>query len=255
MIVDVVRAESSRFRHPLLMLHGLWTGGWIWSRFAAYLAHRGWDAWLPSWLEDASLLDVDRRRHALIELCRTLPAPPILVGHDAGVAMALSIASEVAAPAIVAIAPVLPRIDRNAALGVFALPQFWPARLAARALAPPRGRAARSLIAGLDDEAVARLRPDSGAYFRALLAGRFTLADPSQPGLVIASSDDRIISREQARHLADRWHWSFDVHETPGHFPMWTSGSEALADRVHRWLVHAIGADLLAWLEDENGVE
>jgi pimeloyl-ACP methyl ester carboxylesterase len=255
MIVDVVRAESSRFRHPLLLLHGLWTGGWIWRHFAAYLAHRGWDAWVPSLLEDASLSDVNGRQHALIDLCRTLPAPPVLISHDAGVAMATLLASEVAAPAIVAIAPLLPRIDRHVNLGVLAHPKFWPARLWARSVPPPRGRIARSLMAGLDDEAVGRLRPDSGAYLRALLAGTFTLANPSQPGLVIASSNDDITSREQSRRLADRWRWSFDLHETYGHFPMLTSGSEGLADHVHRWLVRAIGADLLAWLEDDEDAD
>ncbi len=77
--VDVVRAESSRFRHPLLMLHGLWTGAWIWRDFAAYLAHRGWDAFAPSFLTDVVARDASERLRMLEEIARTLPAPPIVV--------------------------------------------------------------------------------------------------------------------------------------------------------------------------------
>ena len=137
MIVDVVRAESSRFHHPLLMVHGLWAGGWIWRRFAAYLAHRGWDVWVPSLLEDASLSELTNRHQVLSELCRTLPASPVIIGHDAGVALGVSLAFQVHAPAVVAIAPVLPRIDPDAGLGVLAHPRFWTARLAAPNVAPP----------------------------------------------------------------------------------------------------------------------
>jgi predicted alpha/beta hydrolase family esterase len=72
---------------------------------------------------------------------------------------------------------------------------------------------------------------------------------------MIASPNDEVSALEQARRLADRWGWTFDLHETPGHFPMLAARSEALADRVHRWLVRAIGAELLAWIDDEEGGE
>jgi non-heme chloroperoxidase len=251
MIVEVVRAESSRFRHPLLMVHGLWTGGWIWRRFAAYLAHRGWEVWLPSLLDDVFPPDPNSRRQALLDLCGTIPAPPILIGHDAGVALVASLGREVAAPASVAIAPLLPA----ARTALRAHPRFWLARLGARTVAPPAGDVLRAFASGLENEDVARLRPDSGAIFRALLGGTLAAARPTQPGLMIASSNDDSSALEPVHLLADRWGWTFDLHETPGHFPMLTARSEALADRVHRWLVHAIGAELLEWIDDEEGGE
>ncbi len=33
---------------------------------------------------------------------------------------------------------------------------------------------------------------------------------------------------------------------------MLAPGCERLADRVHRWIVKAVGADLLAWLDDDD---
>jgi predicted alpha/beta hydrolase family esterase len=248
MIVDVVRAESSRFHHPLLMVHGLWTGGWIWQRFAAYLAHRGWDVWTPSLLDDPSRADWEVRRQGLLELSRTLPAAPILIGHDAGVALIASIGVEITAPASVAIAPVMPAF--GAAL--LAQPRFWLARLWAKTVAPPAGPGARAFGGDLESADVARLRPDSGAYFRALHDQGIVGAQPAQPGLMIVSTNDDFSAVAPAHRLAQRWGWSFDLHETPGHFPMLTVGSEALADRVHRWLVHAMGTQLLAWIDDEE---
>jgi hypothetical protein len=56
----------------------------------------------------------------------------------------------------------------------------------------------------------------------------------------------------RAERTAERLGWSFDVHESAGHFPMLAPGCERLADRVHRWIVKAVGADLLAWLDDDD---
>ncbi len=249
--VDVVRAESARFRHPLLMIHGLWTGGWIWKGFAGYLAHRGWDSWLPS-VCGATL---EQRAESLWQLARTLPAPPIIMAHDAGFATAVELAARVGAPTVVAIAPLLSRRD-GGTLAIFSGIGFWPARFGARDAAPPRGDAARVLLRGLDPNAAARLAPDSGSFFRAALAGGVTGLDPrDRPGLVIASHGDPMTPVEAAQRFAVERQWAFDLHGSTGHFPMMETGFESLADRLHRWLVRALGEDLLVLLDDEEGGE
>jgi pimeloyl-ACP methyl ester carboxylesterase len=245
MTVDVVRAESSRFRHPLVMIHGLWTGGWIWRQFAAYLAHRGWDSWVPSFLDGSPPSDARDRLHALRAVCDTLPAPPVLIAHDAGTELATLLSREVVVPAIVAIAP----LGRYSS--VFSDPQFWSARLFARRVHPPHGLLATRFCAGLEDRDVAGLRPDSGPFFRAVARARPGMRGTT-PGLVVSSSRDSIAPVTSSEGLASALGWSFDVHETTGHFPMLSAGCEALADGVHRWLVRTIGAELLVWLDDEN---
>jgi pimeloyl-ACP methyl ester carboxylesterase len=249
MIVDVVRAESSRFRNPLLFVHGLWTGGWIWRQLGPYLAHRGWDSWAPSFLDDESPPDVSVRLAALLEICRALPAPPVLIAHDAGVGMAAVLAREIDPPAIVAIAPL------SGGFSVFRYPQLWRASFATR-VAPPGGSAATRLFSGVPADDRPRLRPDSGRFVRALASGRLRVADrTSAPGLVLYSEHDAVVPVRTALRLAARRAWSVDVHESAGHFPMLAPGWEQLAARVHRWLVQAIGADLLVWLDDERGEE
>jgi pimeloyl-ACP methyl ester carboxylesterase len=251
--VDVVRAESARFRHPLLLIHGLWTGSWIWRGFAAYLAHRGWDAWAPSFLDGAASGTPADRLGQLVELCRTLPDPPVLLAHDAGAVTAAMLAARVGAPAIVAIAPLLPRVQGEP--GILSWPQFWPARLFSHEVKPPRGRAARLFLGGLADEA-SRLRPDSGPWFRSLLSGaeRFP-DDPPCPGLVVCARGDPITSAIEGELLARRLDWSFDLGGTSGHFPMLAPGWEHLADDVHRWLVRTLGEKLLAFLGDDLDAE
>lgn len=247
--VDVVRAEASRFRYPLLLLHGLWTGGWIWRDFSAHLAHRGWDAWIPSFLAAEEPLELEDRRQALAAVCRELPAPPVVVTHDAGLRLADILAAELALPAVVAIAPVVPgraflrsrlRWWRSVFLG-------GPHRLV-----PPRVGAADPLIAGLSDAEVRCLRTDSGALVQ---GGTLREGGPDEralPRLIVAADGDSAAPLALCRRLATERGWDLETQAALGHFPMLGASAARLADGVHRWLVRALGADLLAWLDDED---
>jgi pimeloyl-ACP methyl ester carboxylesterase len=252
--VEIARAESSRFRHPILFVHGLWTGNWIWRGLMGYLAHRGWDSWAPSFLEgvpDPSAARLDQ----LVALCRTLSAPPVIVAHDAGAMVAMSLASAVEAPAVVAIAPLLSRRDAATA-GLFAWPQFWIVRVIGRNLLPPTG-AGRALYLDPRLDEPDLLRPDSGADFRRLASGTLRFADDTTapPTLLIASRGDAITRARQLQLLATRRGWSFHCHPAAGHFPTVEPGWERLADDVHRWLVQTLGERLLAFVEDDEDRE
>lgn len=246
--VDVVRAEASRFRHPLLLLHGLWTGGWVWRDFSAYLAHRGWDAWIPSFLEGRDVPDLEARRQTLIAMCRELPAPPVVVTHDAGLAVAELLAAEVTLPAIVAVTPFVP--SRSV---VWSRPRWWRAPFGARLLAPPAA-GGDPLISGLSGAEVQRLRVDSAAFLRSPGLRSHAGDRPAIPGVVVAAEADLAVSLADCRRLATQRSWDLEVEGgVGGHFPMLGGTAIRLADRVHRWLVRALGADLLAWIDDEDG--
>lgn len=250
--VEVVRAEWARFRHPLLFLHGLWTGSWIWSDLAGYLAHRGWESWAPSLLGESYSPDAEERVRALTEVCRAMPAPPVIVAHDAALGAASALALAVHAPAIVAIAPWLP--PRGGRLGLLSDRRFWAGALFAALVAPPTGEPLHPSLVGIQGH-LTRLRPDSGPFFRSLFsdAERLFATARSQTGLVIAARDDRATSVDGAKRLASELQWSFDVHETSGHFPMLTDDRrERLADQIHRWIVQAIGRELLLWEDGEE---
>jgi len=244
--VEVVRAESARFRHPLLLLHGLWTGGWIWRDFAGYLAHRGWESWLPSF---AGMSSQAERVQQLAELRSALPAPPVVIAHDAGVAIAMSAAATLDAPALVGLSPLVAGVH-GGSLGVFARPQFWAARLFGGALRPPRGGARRTLLAGIGSESEP-LRSDSGAFLESVLRNEISAA-AGRPGLLVLSTDDPILTPQAGEELARTLEWTLDLQGTAGHFPMRAPGWELVADRVHRWLVRALGEDLLLLVDDDS---
>jgi pimeloyl-ACP methyl ester carboxylesterase len=249
--VDVVRAESARFRHPLLLVHGLWSGGWIWSGFASYLAHRGWESWVLSCLRGSG----HERARQLDEVAGSLPASPILIAHDAGVVTATQVAAHVGTPALVAIAPLVPGAE-GGGTGAFSHRQFWAARLFARVVAPPRDAAAREWLRGLADEDVQRLQPDSAPFLRALLSGAERIPDDlTVPTLLVCGAGDPVTSADACERLATRRGWAFERHTMPGHFPMLAPGWERLADRVHRWLVTSLGEDLLLYRDEGDAPE
>jgi pimeloyl-ACP methyl ester carboxylesterase len=235
--VELIRAESGRFHHPLLLVHGAWTGGWIWTDLAGYLAHRGWDAWIPT-VAGAS---TDERRAALVEIARRLPAAPILVTHDAGFATALDVVELVAAPAVAAIAP----LCRDVAGGGIA---SWVASLSTSSVPPPRD----DVLTGVPTDAVDRLVPESRSFYRSALAVARRPPSTSAPNLIVATTGDRLTPAALAEDLARRCGSAFDLHESAGHFPMLEPGFEGLGDRIHRWLVRTLGERLLAFVDDDD---
>ena len=42
--VETHQPERRSRKPPLLLIHGVLTGSWLWSSFAAYFAERGWEA-------------------------------------------------------------------------------------------------------------------------------------------------------------------------------------------------------------------
>jgi len=246
--IEVTRPESPKFRRPLLLLHGLWTDAWIWERFATYLAHRGWESWAPS-LTAATAIDPALALDAIVA---ALPAPPVVVAHDVAILGAAACAQRRALPALVAIAPVVAPADVDGVRTVFAWPQFWRARLFGAHVAPPHGAAAKAFLAAAIAEPV-RLRDDAGPAFRAIASGRVRLPTGLEvPGLILGGERDVVLPSSALGALAARFGWTSRVYRARGHFPMLEPGWESIADDVHRWIVQRLGAELLAFLDEEE---
>jgi hypothetical protein len=239
--VDVTRAEAARFRRPLLLVHGLWTDASIWSGVAGYLAHRGWETWAP---EIVGAAGPEERRAALSEVVRALPAPPIVVTHGTGVVLGALAAAAAAAPALIAIAPLPGPADAPTA-GVFGLLARWQSRAALAR--PPRAVRVELAAAGRDDAV-----RDAGAVWHALATGALRLPR-TLPGPAIAMWHERdpLASAATAAALAAAFGWQ-EHRLAGGHLAVTGRGFERVADDVHRWIVRALGADLLAFWEGEE---
>jgi pimeloyl-ACP methyl ester carboxylesterase len=259
--VEVTRPESAKFRHPLLLVHGLWSGSWVWEPFATYLAHRGWESWVPSLREVA---DLTARTRAAEAVARALPERPVVICHDSGLAVAAPLAAAGAAVAIAALAPVVGP-GGGAGRGLFAWPQFWLARMLGSTVAPPGGAGAAAYL-GRAIGSRDRLRPDSASVFRLLASGRVELRPAmgapathapatGVPGLIIGGGDDAIVPERDAREVAERLGWDHRTLPGRGHFALLEPERESLADEVHRWIVRTLGADLLLFLDDDSGAD
>lgn len=248
--VDVSSAESERFRSPLLLLHGLWTGSWIWQPLAGYLANRGWEVWAPSFLEAGLVSDWQALASGIERIKQTLPSPPILVAHDTAGVFATLLADVLQAPALVAIAPLVAPADAGER-GIFAWPRFWTTRVWGRAVEPPTGPARRAFLGPLTGKPT--LLSDSGPGFRALASSRLLLPKGVRcPGLVLGGTHDTITTPAVSTRIAARFGWRCSLYQGRGHFPMLEPGWEVLASDLHRWLVQTLGTSVILFDEGDG---
>jgi pimeloyl-ACP methyl ester carboxylesterase len=102
----------------IIMVHGGAHAGWVWERYAPYLAGHGWDCHALDWYNHGlssslpvqqfitrSIRDV---RTEIGHVCSRLARPYILMGHSMGGLAALYSAQTFAARALVLITPVVP---------------------------------------------------------------------------------------------------------------------------------------------------
>ena len=258
--VRVTRAEAERFAAPLLLIHGLWSGSWVWERMAGFLGHRGWESWaldLPGrpGAPTAEQGDVPADLLAHIEtVARAMPGPPVLVAHDAGAVLALQSAAAVEARALVLINPTLRGQDaRRCALG--GLGRTVRAILGAR-LDPPtgmiaatyHGRVTNAVRQTLDGNLV----PESGRLVYDLLRGQLDEKLPASlpPALLIGGARDPVhgpaVLTESARRLGaaqvvvEGTHW----------LPIEERWRET-ATCAHRFIVRSLGGPLLLLRDEE----
>jgi pimeloyl-ACP methyl ester carboxylesterase len=205
---------------PLLLVHGLWGGAWVWDRWLPYAASRGWDAWaieLRGRNGSRPVEDLGRMRVAdLVRDVREVVehlGPCVLVGLSMGglVAQAVS-AEEPNLRAVVYLCTVPPG-------GVIALNR-WMVRRMARYLPvilrggtfkPRRPDADALLFNGspreLADATYPRLIPDSGTIAREIMLGsvKVDASGIACPRLIVSTEEDHISPRSLQPKLARKY--------------------------------------------------
>jgi pimeloyl-ACP methyl ester carboxylesterase len=194
----------------------------------------------------------------MAEYIRGLPEKPVIVGHPMGGLIAQQLAARGLARALVLLAPAAPwgvlpatATDRAVATGLM---MAWP--FADKALQPSFEVARNDSLASLAPDAQARVfgqfSAESGQalfeLFFWMFDGRCTTAvDTAKvdvPVLVIAGSDDKVISSATGRNVAQLYAGRSTFHELPGrgHFLVLEPGSAEVAQRCVDWLAQLDGA-------------
>jgi pimeloyl-ACP methyl ester carboxylesterase len=248
--VEIWLPERRSRRRPLYLLHGELGGSWLWQRFLAYFAPRGWEGHALNlrghyWSETADFAELDfdsyvaDARAGMTHLAR----PPVVIGHGLGGLLALKLAEQVPVAGLVLISPALP----------------------APLLPPPPSHVVRLLprqyrreLLGWDGpaSAIQRQNPDlseadvmrvqhmmgveSGAARRQMLEGVAVdrAAVPSVPRLVIGGGLDRQFPATDSERLAEWLGADYQPFAAHSHYGLviGESGAEQVAEAIRGFL-------------------
>lgn len=266
---EVSMPERVKFTAPLLFLHGLWTGGWIWQEVAWALSQRGWESWALDLrgrpgsrpVTDIGKVRLEEYVEDVIVATRHLWASPIVCGYDLGALLALLAGPHLTPRALVCLAPLCPRswiADGRPPLPLVRLPAV-PALLWSRPLPPPRRRVAFDFLFNTlsrpEQRALQpRLAPDSGTVARTLLRSHvpFPEGGVTCPVLIVNGTADRMSPASASRWLAKRLHAEHREYLDQGHWLFTRSHSSQFVTDLHRWLIVTLGEALLVPPEEED---
>lgn len=266
---EVSAPERNKFTAPLLFLHGLWSGGWIWQDMAGALSQRGWECWAvdlrgrPGSQPVATIgrIAVEDYMEDVRLAAPHLWASPIVCGHDLGALLALLTAAQVRPRAVICLAPLLPQTWGANGRPPAPLVRLSavPALLWGRALRPPRLAMARdflfnTLAPAAQVQLYARLQPDSGRVARTITHGDvpFPNIETSCPVLIMSGGADRMSPPAAARWLAERLSAEYRDYPGQGHWLLAGAQGTKITGDLHRWLIRTLGEALLVPPEEEE---
>ena len=234
---------------PVLYVHGLWGGAWVFEHYLAFTATTGREAWAINLRgHHRSRPVADLGRVALEDYVRDVAdvldviGPAVVVGHSMGGLIAQAVASRPDVVAAVFMASVPPpgipllswplvcRAPR------YALDVLRPRAFSVRP-ADARALALNAVPASRQAAIAARFVEDSGLAARQIAFGEFPAPRPPRcPVLVIGAGEDRLTPARLQRRIAA--HYAADYVETPphGHMLPVEVGWQAPIARVLTWL-------------------
>lgn len=216
--VEHVSPERRTHALPLLFVHGMWGGSWIFENYLGVAAARGWDAWAINLRGHHGSRSVEnlgavRLEDYVRDVEDVLDAigPAIIVGHSMGGLIAQIVAAQRDVDGIVLVVsappPGIPLVHWSLAwrslryVADIVRPRAFRVReadaeaLALNGVAP----AARRAVA-------ARFVEDSGLVARQLALGRVEPLKPIRcPVLVVSATDDRLIPVAVQRRIVERY--------------------------------------------------
>lgn len=210
--------ERRSRRKPLLFVHGLLGGSWLWERHLGYFAGRGWEGHALNlrnhfWSEpaDPAELSFDTYLEDVVAAASHFTDGPVLIGHGMGALLALKAAERVAVSGLVLLAPELPRDLRPDARGheVRAIPEAFGRAAIGWETLPEKLQREHSDLTLADVLRIQHLlgqKPrEAGAARRQIIQG--VSVDRARlegvPRLVIGAGLDRYVEEASVERLAE----------------------------------------------------
>jgi pimeloyl-ACP methyl ester carboxylesterase len=243
--VEFCLAPNGGSGHPLLFVHGAWSGSWLFAEYLPYLSAGGWNCFAMNLRGHFANASVEDQTHAtlsdyardVITVAHRLPAPPVLIGYGTGAHIVqLALAKGVSAPGAVLISAKLPDyMSQVIPPAVLRMPRLIPAEplKSAPDIHP-------DLLDQLNDRRVNSLEPRAVLVELVSPQSRAMPEHVSVPYLVLNGELDEDISPEQGQTLANffRGQGAFDLIPGASHLGILV-GSEwrEAANALHTWLV------------------
>jgi non-heme chloroperoxidase len=250
---------------PVLCLHGLFAGSWVYERVLPLVAQRGYPVAALSFrghppgapIPTIGRTSITAYVHDAFEAARELERP-IVIGHSLGGLVALLLAARNLVRAVVLVSSAPPR-----GISVFSRPlvsrmaRYLPALLLSRPFVPTDADIDALVLNRVPDDERAAIRrrfvPDSGRAARQAALGVYDvpLRSLRAPMLVVGAEHDRFVPLNVARRLARRYGAPLHVARGHGHFlfsePGWESQVGAILDWIDALPAPVRGLASAAW--------
>ena len=260
-VVDVARPRGA----PVLCLHGMFAGSWVYERVLPLISARGYPAAALAFrghppagpIAAMGRTSIAGYCHDAFEAARELERP-IVIGHSLGGLVAQLLASRNLVRAAVLVSSAPPR-----GIGVFSRPlllrmaRYLPALLLSRPFVPTAGDLDALVLNEVPPAERAAIRDrfvaDSGRAARQVALGVYDIPARSLrcPILVVGAERDRFVPIGVARRLARRYDAPLHVAAGHGHFlfaePGWELQVAAILDWIDQLPAPVRSPDSAAW--------
>ena len=252
--------EQAKFRSPLLLVHGVWSGAWCWQSWATHFCNLGWEC-----------IAIDLRRRSpqnpmgnlhnlsfsdcvkdLREVIRSFSRPPVLLAMDLGALMALKVCEQTNPSGLILVSPSPPG-NLPAARS---RPQrlLWLKYRLLILLRRPfridekdfRAYFLTPLPENLQSALSRQTVPESSELVREFLLPRAHLevGSLSCPILVLGGSDDHITPAATTNKMGAWLGGEFKEYPGQGHWLIEHDGENIVRD-IHRWIIQKLGEKIL----------
>ncbi len=245
--------KNQKYKTPLLFVHGMWHGAWCWDEFflpffadAGYhvtaLSLRG-HAGSEGKITGSSIMDYVQD---VEEVAKTLPAPPVLIGHSMGGFIVQKFLERNSAPAGVLLASAPPYGVWNGTWLVFKHSPLTLLKIMTRfrlqpVVETPEGARWAFFSEDMPREQLlkyhARMNDESFRMYMDLLGLNLVRTKKIKtPLLVVGAKNDAVISNGDVEKTAKAYNSAAEIFPNMAHDMMLEKGWQAVAERIIKWL-------------------